>query len=756
LRRRAATVHWTTAVESDSGDSDSDASSDSVPPPPTLPPHRQDGPEPPPRALQESVSLTELAALCSAPLPAGTHVAVMVGFRRAARFAAEALLREHARLAPAAVASPAACDAAALAAAGALDSAAVFLVRPDAAALVAALRAADPALPVVVVGAAADKDGPAVAAGATCFLVEPLGQRDAFAIRALAHQHARSRRARSLSSSLSLTASPLTSSSSPWSSSSPVELSVSSPVGAHPRVHQPMEVPAASPPALPSSTPRAGAAAVPLPSASSASSTSTTARSSTVTVQRSRAPPPPLRTPRRSSLERPRGPGGPRKIDFARLRERTAGISSGRSSRIEDSAIGMLFSRCGGRAFPADFSAIATLCGLPVCTSSSLHTAAKAWSSMTSGDKPTAPALSPISIMAFSSGADEAPGAGGGDGCELPAATGGGGGGGKCSVGDMLDLSEEHARQADGVSYEAFRDFWAAHLRHRDAETRLYSVLRIAHRSEGCVPVAAVRDLAAALVSNRSCDMDPAEMRALAAAVLCYEIKGLSWNWIRRQEMGRARLAAALLAAEAGMYNGVAAHLRADRLSDIRMAFAASSGKRVGCSPTLPVKDVVWLNRERGLLSQRAVEAIFARDDLARAGGMDLAHFAPMWLAINNPATRPATEYLFGVLDADADGYLTSVDVAHFYAEKRNALREDGFIATAFEHIWRGLLDSVAVGKGNARGVSLTDVRQLCSRDATTLVQSLLFLDDGEMAMVDLRTTSIDGSSAAMRAVAVC
>lgn len=425
----------------------------------------------------------------------------------------------------------------------------------------------------------------------------------------------------------------------------------------------------------------------------------------------------------------------------------------------------MLFSRCGGRAFGSDFSAIATLCGLPVCASSSLHSAALAWGAISSGGgiEAVSPALSPISIMAFgsSSGAN----CGGSDavkegkeGKECSGAAGLGSGtsraSSKCSIAELMDQSEEHARQAEGVSYETFRSFWQTHLRHRDGESRLFNVLCQAHQTEGVVPASAIRRLASALVSSRPSDMDAGEMSSLAAAVLCYELKGLEWHWIRRQELGRVKLCAALLAAESGMYNGCCAHLRADRMGDIRLAFAAASGKRVGCSPTLAFKDVAWLNSERGLLSERAVEVVFSRFE----GRMDLARFAPMWLTVNAPTSRSALEYFFGILDADADGYISAVDAAHFYVEKRKLLSADGFVTTGFEPIWRGVIDSVAAGEERSFALngtlSLTDIRRLSSRDATTFCQSLLFVEDPEMALVDIRGTKTAGTPAAARAVA--
>lgn len=724
--------------------------------------------------LPESESLEELAKVCARPPEPRQPAVVILDFRRNQRFAAEALLTEHGGLETCVVASPAARTADALASVGALDACRVFLVRPGAAELVADLRARDASLPIVVVGPEAERvDGGAkcMSAGASCFLAEPLDDRDAIVIRGYAQKRV-----------AAVSGAPVAAYIAKKQQNSKVDMSETALQSTVSSPHV-----SSRPPCSHKSLPLSqmtggstgvtggsmdgsvcgsgiGSSAASSPSARPAGSltqtTTVVSRSSAVTVLRSRPQPSPLVLGSPTSrASKGRARTGPRSltIDFARLRDHHAGITKGRSSRIEESAIGMLFSRCGGRAFPSDFSAIATLCGLPVCASASLHAAALAWGALSTGGGPEAvsPALSPISIMAFaSSGSGSSVDKDGKEGGSASLGGAASGGSTKCSISELMDQSEEHARQAEGVSFETFRDFWQNHLRNRDSESRLFNVLCHAHASEGAVPLAGIQGLASALVATRAPDMGCDEMRSLAAAVLCYEIKGLQWNLIRRQDLSRVKLCATLLAAESGMYNGCCAHLRADRMGDIRLAFAAASGKRVGCSPTLPMKDVAWLSRERGLLSERALEVIFSRFE----GDMDLARFAPMWLAVNAPSSRSAIEYFFGILDADSDGYVGAADAAHFYTEKRRLLVSDGFVATAFEPIWRGAVDSVAAGDERTRAthaaLSLTDIRRLSSRDATTFCQSLLFVEDPEMALVDIRGTKLSGSLAAVRAVA--
>jgi hypothetical protein len=825
LRRRAATVHWIADDEDDDDEEDEEESSEeqdnpvneenALVSPSSLLSMERSGGDTTSHAhvgLPRSASLEELATLCSeARRVPGTHAALLVGFRGATRFATEALLTEHGGLVTAVVSSPEACCAEAMSGAGALSACCVVLVHPDAEALIVDLRARDATMPIVVVGNAADAAEQAsrcLRKGASCFFTEPLDARDALALRSMAHQRFRSNaylRRRSPSpparkkdhdpsmnpqglvhspSCSSLSSLCSSSGSSPWRPLAPGSPGFSL---CPPMSSLTMGLPEPSLSSFVETDERSTCHVEDITRKSREDTR--TARTPGSPLRKDRAPvevvlaqpksspcSPPPRAPKRSPSRRIGSQPRLRyAIDFACLRSRVDGITTSRTNRVEDSAIGMLFSRCGGRAFLSDFGSVATLCGLPVCAGGALHAAAKRWTELSSSQKPVTPSLSPVSIMEFGGPVEST---------NYPSArthrekgrcnervtnfevTSDCGSSGLSSgslsrarsisaMKEILDQPEVERRQTEGLSYQMFRDFWTQNLCNRDCETRLFNVLRVAHRSECAVPVVAIRDLAGALVSPRGSDLAYGQMRNLAASLLCYELKGLSWQWIGRHEVRQARLCGSLLAAESGMFNGVAANLRADRMSDVQMAFAAASGRRIGGCATLSVKDIIWLNAERGLLTPRAVEAIFERE--VGAGGMDLARFAPMWLAATNPDTRSSCEYLFGILDADSDGYINAMDAAHFYMEKRRLLLRDGYIPTAFEHVWRGLLDSVANGKVKSPTgrlqVSLTDLRSIGPRDWTILFQSLLFTDD-DMAMVDLVKTSQSGSAAASTAVA--
>lgn len=581
------------------------------------------------------------------------------------------------------VASPLATQATSLEAVGALEMCGVFLVRVEAKELVRSLREKDGDVPIVVVGGEgeADKAGACVKAGATLALKEPLGPRDALIIRHLAQERNLRKKPRPDTPTVKVL-------------DSSVGVGGSAGCGGNVQTF-------------------------------SRSSTVTETQAPTLLVLGRRPVEPSAAAVEAARYRRRSGPGAQNIIDFARLRRRSSGQganTNNRSSRVEESAIGMLFSRCGGRALPADFSAIATLCGIPVCATKLLHAASRAWSVANGGEQVC---LSPVSIADF----------------------------GRSSGWANRDSGKDFT-EGEGISYECFRGFWLEHMKNRDGEARLFNVLCVAHNGEGTVPVAAITEVATALVSKRSsAEMEKEDMSALAASILCYEIKGTGWNWIRRQELSRCKLSHALLAAETGMFDGVATNLRADRMADLGTAFAAAQGRRTLNGANLSVKDVAWLCSERGLLSRRAVVAVFDRANLPHDQGMSMAAFAPMWLAISKPSSRSAVEYLFSILDADMDGYVSSADVAHFYAEKRNVLCNDGYVPTAFEHVWNSLLDSVGLGRSARRVVGIPAIRKLNAKARTTFFQSLLFLEDGEMAMVDLCSTADSGSIAAKHAV---
>lgn len=795
LRRRAATVHWIAEEQPDTCTSSISRPSLDCTVPESTPfqsqsPNRHISQSE--SNLKESDSLEELAELCNNLQASNSLLALMVGFRRSSRFASQMLLEEHGGLRTAVVASLHNSSARAIASTGALNACSVILVRPEAQDLITNLRALDCRIPIVAVGSShmsQDAQSDCMHNGATTVLQEPLDQRDAIAVHGLAQRRRHESRhglvASSVGSTLVVSESqqqvdecdanlgsvpskdPRHAVDAPckaargaqWNFSSGSEISPAEQdlfVGCAPIHH--------------ASTIRHGEIC--------------DAASGPCTSVRPSKPQTPQVLHSGSSVDnkRCRAPV----LDLSLLRERKPGKASARSNRIEESAISMLFARCGGRAYPQDFSAIATLCGLPVCAASLLHLAAKVWASaLSKEDLEVSPAVSPISVIAFSPScepvsATRTAGNSGRAQCSSnnlwnsasPSAShrddfsesksfarefeAGRSHGSRRSLEELMEFVEDHKREGDGVTCEMFKKFWLAHMRDQDAETRLYNVLRVAHRSENGAPASALYEIAAALVVNRVCDMDSHQVRLVAGSILCYEIKGSCWEYARRQELSRCKLCAVLLAAESGVYEGVATQLRSDRISDIRMAFAAASGKRVGGGRTRTLREITWLNSERGLLSPKAVEALFSRK--LPNQWMDIAQFAPMWLAISDTSTRSSCEYLFDILDVGGDGYVGVLDVAHFYSSKCSYLEQDGFVPASLDSVWFCLRDSFK-GAGcadppNNEQLSLMEIRRAGSRDWTTLFQTLLFVDD-ELSMVDIRRTAENGSPSARAAVAL-
>lgn len=413
-------------------------------------------------------------------------------------------------------------------------------------------------------------------------------------------------------------------------------------------------------------------------------------------------------------------------IDFAKLRRRSSSCGAVRT-RIEDSALGLLFSRCGGSARVSEFHSVATLCGLPVCVGPSLYQAA----------------LNSVNTAATN-------------------------GKRETSNGSMERRSKKCSSAAKkngtthGVSYETFWQFWWDHLKDRSCEERLFNVLKIAYSCKNRVPAEAVGKLAESFMAGRATSDNvqlgksqgkySTDAPSIAAAVLCYEFKGASGSFSKR-DLARARLCSSLLAAESTIYEGVASHLRIDRMREICKAFSLavreSSGR--GGDHVLSQEDVVSYHQRHSLLTPRVVEAIFARH--IKSELMRLDSFAPMCLAVNDLTSASAANYFFKVLDADQDGYINAGDCAHFYIAKHQILSENGYVPIAFEHIWQSMVDNVyhkrtPSTKCGRNGISLTELLAVADVDRVTFLQSLLFIDD-EMSAIDLYRTVQHGSPAA-------
>eukprot|EP00168_Porphyra_purpurea_P014970 TRINITY_DN4449_c0_g1_i2.p1 TRINITY_DN4449_c0_g1~~TRINITY_DN4449_c0_g1_i2.p1 ORF type:complete len:702 (-),score=94.05 TRINITY_DN4449_c0_g1_i2:262-2367(-) len=356
----------------------------------------------------------------------------------------------------------------------------------------------------------------------------------------------------------------------------------------------------------------------------------------------------------------------------------------------------MMFSRCGGAAGQSAFPSIATLCGLPVCVSDLFFCAACRFAA--SVTTPTTLAIatklggseSPVATPVLSSGCSGGGGDSSGNGRSSfanrsasvrPAVTWLSSSPSRLSPAISTSMVSPDRPAQGRVTYAAFSAFWREQLRERDAETRLFNVLRESPFSLA-VAASAVSTLVRSLIATRqsrsgvagggwrslptSRSASPvgglpssssssnflsdvsrglggggndkghavertlcaAEEADVAVALTLYALRGSQWSALRLRDFRRSALCAALLSAESGVYGGVAAGLRSDRIAEARNAFAAALAPTDGSHSHPPLyrphptlgrvrllsrQAMVAHNAARGLLTPSAVDALFAR-----------------------------------------------------------------------------------------------------------------------------------------------
>lgn len=643
---------------------------------------------------------------------------LLAGFRGTGHYGVEALLEENADVGTSCLPTAVLESQEALSLVPAHVHVVVVGVEPCTEALIMALRAVDATVPIVIVGrtdASADAASRCLRRGASCFLTQPLSGRDAITVRSLAQKRARSvpsiRPDLLVWEKLRARFSPSAQASSPPSPrpSGLVDIardivSASSPAVVTGSAPPPVSSSLASPPSVTATPPLAALASSSTPPAV-ASSPGSSPPPSFGGVRR-RAPP--MNGSASSAAGHTRrvvangrtvpGVGGAHRqratappavivqaaapvIDFDALRTRALRLAHGGGNspsgtnlaaraRVEESALRMMFSRCGGAAGKSAFPSIATLCGLPVCAADAFFHAARRHAA--------AAAAGGGRLNGYANGGGALPG-----GLVRPMASPFG----ACvasrapSSGSVMPVASPDRPGKERVTYAAFGAFWQDQLRERDAETRLFNVLRDSPTAPAVAApavVTVVRALVAArqsrsgltgggwrsLPTSRSASpvggvslsssssnlladagrglgsggegagrsaekaLSATEEADVAAALVLYAMRGSRWSALRLRDFRRAALCAGLLSAESGVYAGATAGLRSDRIVEARRAFAdalaladdgchGGGGGGDGGHPTpgrlLYHPQMVAYNAQRGLLTSAAVDAVFAR-----------------------------------------------------------------------------------------------------------------------------------------------
>ena len=370
------------------------------------------------------------------------------------------------------------------------------------------------------------------------------------------------------------------------------------------------------------------------------------------------------------------------------------------SSRVEESGMCSVFSKLGGYARSEDFDLLAAICGMPVCSSSFLYDALVKWVE---------------GVL-------------------------------QCSHQEREEWSCLYRLKSEKlVSHNLFTWFWDQELRNRDCDQRLFFVISVVERSPSVVSVNSLSQIAARFISHRnsrSNGSNDLNVISLGREIMRYELNGTVRSRFSRKEFIRTGFCSSLLAAESGMYDGVAYFLRTDRMLDIISVFDdAIQCDEVGESMKLSLEGAIKFNSNHGLLISRAVEAHF--NLLGCPNEISVAEFAPMWLAARKPESTAASSYFFHLLDLDQDGYLSSFDIMHFYNEKSVSLINAGFVPVKFQHLWRSLSDNISLTPSSSSGsslISLPQIESIPERERILFWQSVLFLQD-ELSLVNIRCT---------------
>lgn len=714
LRRKAASVIWKTVSDEEDGESEglsSGSSDESDEADVTKWPQYEE-----PTCPRRPSPLDELRELAIVRKTSGAYTALMLGFQGSIQYSIQSLLKEHGNIKCVCIPSlTPEVSPTTLVSAGAFKKCQVILLRPQNESMILGFRTLDAHMPIIVVGSANSATENAkrcLLKGATTFLPEPLSARDALTIRVHAQRRARS------TSMLSRKRSPKTSPDPVrYDTGFVMKLDVGAVDG---------ELPT-SPVTSSESSPPSGVPTVPFDLQLDE-------------VIKERVP---------QSQQGSRGEGKERACEKRAKKELPALKKLIRSrnersihfrARVECSGINMVFSRCGGSAHRENFHGVATICGLPMCVGHMLYDAVKNWTSkMDSIGQLCAPrqitkhaSMPELSLHhGFSSTRRLAP--------------------------SLKRRNSAPPDMANVVTYEHFVQFWEKNLRQHDCEHRLFTVTSIANQFAPSVPLDAVSQLACNFIVRRSSSVEDFSgtenadrlcAAKLAAKVVRYELHGNRRQRLSAGELMRSNLCASFIAAESGIYNGVTAHLRTDRLRSIYAAYEEACAS-VQCGE-LTVTAVTAFCAERGLLTPRSVRALFER--YVSGSCMTVQEFAPMWLAANDLTTKAASSYLFDVIDVDQDGYIGAVDVAHFYSEKCTMLLNMGYVPVLFEHIWHSILDNLSHGRSlsahGRRQLSLTELHKVSERDRVTFWQSVLFVED-ELAVDCYRTAAVGGANAA-------
>lgn len=229
---------------------------------------------------------------------------------------------------------------------------------------------------------------------------------------------------------------------------------------------------------------------------------------------------------------------------------------------------------------------------------------------------------------------------------------------------------------------------------------------------------------------------------------------------VTAREVCRGRLNASMIAAEAGIFEGVSANLSMDKLRNVKGNYASEAapeavvaGDSCALNYSLAEAEVTHYNTQRNLLLPRGVRSLLAVHCHGRHH-MTLPEFAVMHTCMTGLASRAGADYFFSIIDADCDEYWSLADLQHFHSEKGRILLLDGMALSGLHEVWACLCDMIRPADEH-RGIARSEFLRLSANDRKLAIQSLLFRDDNHATLNIRQTLILEGKSLSDGSVAL-
>lgn len=249
------------------------------------------------------------------------------------------------------------------------------------------------------------------------------------------------------------------------------------------------------------------------------------------------------------------------------------------------------------------------------------------------------------------------------------------------------------------------------------------------------------------------------EAIAIGSSLVMHGLRGTSRNRVGGlarpvcpREVRDGKLNAALIAAEAGIFEGVAGGLSMDQIRSVKGCFATEASPEavsrnagLALSYTLTREEVQRFCISRKTLLPGAVQRTMEVHCVNKAE-MSLGEFAVFLSVLNNLSSNGALDYFFSIVDTDHNEMWTLPDVRHFHMEKEELWLKDGMAVSELVDIWVNMLDMIRP-RAPHKGIARRDLRKLGAKDRKLVLRSILFMDDDHSVLNIRRTMELNKDS---------